>query len=102
MWSNEFKTERCQQESTSLKPLYSVIQISENSSWKHHIIVHEINNLRLQITEALHIKEKKKKKKKEKRKNKTKQKTNKQTKKLELIELSLKIVTIFWNALAFF
>ena len=43
------------------------------------MIAHEINKLRPQILEALHIK----------------------TKKLESIELIFKIVAIFWNAFIF-
>ena len=44
------------------------------------IIAHEINNLRLQILEALHIR----------------------TKNVKSIELILKITTMFWNAFSFY
>ena len=53
--------------------------LSENT----FIIGHEINKLRLQIREALHIKKKPKKN-------------------LEIIELTLKIATMFWNTLDVF
>ena len=45
-------------------------------------MAHEINKLQLQILEARHIE------------------TKTKNKKIELIELTLKIATMFWNALS--